>query len=159
MSILEWLYDSAAADLIRASLWGYPITLTIHGIGMGIVVGLLLVVNLRLLGYFRNISIQGLPKLWGWAVFGFIINLISGLLLFVADAPNFATNWAFLLKILMIVIGVVIAFLLKTAPVFKNIQNLNAEAVAGTKGRILAVTSLLVWLLAIIFGRLVGYVL
>jgi len=159
MSIFEWLYNTDAAGLIRASLWGYPITLTIHGVGMAIVVGLLTVVDLRLLGYFRRMPIQGLPKLWGWAVFGFIINLISGLLLFVADAPNFATNWAFLLKILMIVIGVVIAFLLKTAPVFKNIESLGAEAVAGTKGRILAVSSLLVWMLAIIFGRLVGYVL
>lgn len=159
MGILDWLYNSAAAEYVRASLWGYPITLTVHGVGMAIVVGLLIVVNLRLLGYFRSMPLQGVPKLWGWAVFGFVINLISGLMLFAADASNFATNWAFLLKISMIIIGVVLAFVLKAAPVFKNINNLEPQAAAGPLGRSLAALSLTVWTLAIIFGRLVGYVL
>ena len=59
MELLIWLETSGVATWVNESLWGYPIVLTSHAIGMAIVVGMVTVIDLRILGYAKRIP---LPK-------------------------------------------------------------------------------------------------
>ena len=77
MVFLEWLEFSALAEWVSASLWGYPITLTSHGVGLAIVVGIIFMLNLRLLGKFSGLPYQTLLSYMKLAWAGFLLNFIS----------------------------------------------------------------------------------
>ena len=57
MGFLIWLEEGALGIFIRESLWGYPIVLSSHAVGMAIVMGVVVALNLRVLGYAKDISI------------------------------------------------------------------------------------------------------
>ena len=60
---MEWIESSAFAEWVRTSFVGYPMLLTLHSIGMAIMVGLMFVVSLRLVGSFQRIPYVSLEKL------------------------------------------------------------------------------------------------
>ena len=76
--MFEWLESTSVALWVGESLWGYPIMLGLHVVGLAIVVGLFVMRDLRLMGLFDGISYESLDKLrpLGWT--GFIINAVSG---------------------------------------------------------------------------------
>lgn len=158
MEILQAIYDSELGRSMRESLWGYPIALTVHSVGMGILVGVLAVMNLRILGMFRRrMPFQVVKPIIWLGMFGFVINLISGLLLFIADPISYSTNTAFLVKIAGVIIGLVVLVMMIKTPEFKEIKTVEAAAVGGTNLQVLAYVSLAVWTIALIAGRLIGY--
>jgi len=143
---------------MRESLWGYPIALTVHSIGMGLLVGVLTVVDLRILGLFRNrMPFRVIKPIISVAMFGFVINLISGCLLFVSDSVNYVHNAPFLIKIGGVVAGMIVLWLMVRTPEFKQIQTVQATAVGGVNLKTLAYASLVIWVTAITAGRLIGY--
>ena len=97
--MFEWLETTPVAIWVGESLWGYPIMLGAHVVGLAIVVGLFVMRDLRLLGMFPGISYASLDSLrnLGWT--GFVINAVSGCFLFSSQASFFIENTAFLLKI------------------------------------------------------------
>ncbi len=155
MSFFIWLAESALGHAIRESLWLYPTMLSLHAVGMTVVVGLLLMIDLRVLGFAKAIPMPSLDRLYTVAWIGFILNLLSGSMLFAGDAPRFVTSVPFIIKIVCIVIGGVLAWLL-------------ARAVAAAPGdgsgampgnaRAIAAISMIVWVTAITSGRLTAYI-
>jgi hypothetical protein len=158
MDIFQSIYDSGLGQYMRESLWGYPIALTIHSIGMGLLVGVLMVVDLRIIGWFKgHMPFQVIKPIITVAMFGFIINLISGCFLFVSDPVNYVNNAPFLIKIAGVVAGMIVLWLMVRTPEFKRIETVEAGAVGGVNLKTLAWTSIAIWLTAIIAGRLIGY--
>lgn len=156
MTILESLEASFIADWFIDSLYAYPAMLTVHGIGMSIVIGILFIFNLRLLGLFKSIDIAAFKSLLKLAWAGFLINFISGCILFVQKASSFIENWAFLLKIAGVLIGTIMTVYLhkilkQQADTWISENNIVLSA------KVLAFTSIGLWSLVIIAGRIVGY--
>lgn len=156
MSLMEWLEQTALSEWVGTSLWGYPIMLTAHSVGMAIVVGVLFMLNMRIAGFFSSLEItpmRGLIKL-AWA--GFILNLASGVSLFASQATYFITHTAFLIKIGAIFLALINAAFLQN--IIKN--NATAwdvgEALSST-AKALSISALLLWSAAIIAGRLIAY--
>jgi hypothetical protein len=158
LGFLHSLENTGVANWVAGSLWGYPITLSSHGVGMAIVVGLIVMISLRLLGFFPNIPLVAVRRMLPYMWAGFWLNLISGVMLFMADARRFAASPDFLLKITFIVIGVAITwsfdmFLLKPA-----VAQGGDNAVLPRYARPFAIVSILLWWLAVILsGRLIAY--
>ena len=156
MAFLEWLEYSAFSDWGATSEWGYPMMITAHSVGMAIIIGLLFVLNLRLLGAFQQIPIASLRSLLKLAWTGFVINLGSGISLFISQATFFATHVAFLVKIAAIFLALINAAFIQQ---ILRQQAGNSDGGGVTiKMKILAVSSLTLWLTAIIAGRLVAYI-
>jgi len=157
MAFLEWLEYSALADWVATSIWGYPILLTAHSVGLAIIVGILFVLNLRLLGLFSDIAIVSLSGLLKLAWSGFILNLVSGFCLFSSQATFFVTHIAFLVKIAAILLAIVnAAFIQNLIKTQGDYWDSGGEVSGLAKG--LAMVSLLLWLTAIIAGRLIAYI-
>jgi hypothetical protein len=154
MSFLGWLADSAPGIAVRETLWMYPVMLTLHAVGMAIVVGLLLMVNLRVLGFAKAIPLASMKGVNSVVVSGFAVNFLSGAMLFVGDAPRYATSAPFLIKMLCIVIGGVLAWVLA-----RMLAATPPDRSGATSGhaRALAALSTVVWLVAITAGRLTAY--
>ncbi len=143
----QWLLGSN-------SIWAYPTVLTLHTFGMMVLVGAALMVDLRLLGFGRAIPLGSMRKLFGVMWGAFWLNLVTGTMLFIADATKRATQPLFLVKLTLVALGVVTIVLIKRS-LFDGRQE--PVVIPGSAKR-LAVTSLLVWCAAITSGRLLAYV-
>lgn len=148
MGFLLWLEESSAGVFIRESLWGYPIVLASHAVGMATVMGVVVALNFRVLGFAKDISPLAFDKLFivGWV--GFIINLVSGLLLFCNTPTSYFFQGAFQLKIAFIVSGGIL---------MKVVMN-SIRSGAGTGiTKLASAACILCWFGGVITGRLMAY--
>lgn len=136
---------------VLGSIWGYPIFLTFHSLGLGLLVGLLLIIDLRVLGFAKPLPLSELRKLMPWVWFGFVLNAVSGVVLFMADATKDFYSNSFRWKIFSIVVGLVIAVVLKNGALREDTEDTPAMA------KVLATLSLVSWAGAIVSGRLIAY--
>lgn len=156
MGLVIWLEATGLAEWVRVSYVGYPMMIACHAIGMAIMVGLSMMLDLRLLGRFDGIPIQTLHRYLGIAWVGFGINMLSGLALFAAQATQYVVDGMFLTKIGLVVAGAVTVGLLQTAIGRDAAAWRVASDVPGSV-RLIAIVSLLCWVGATITGRLIAY--
>lgn len=156
MELLAALENSGFGTWLRESpsIWAYPAILTLHTLGLGVLVGGNAVLDLRLLGWGKAIPLEPLEKLFPIMWAGFWVNAISGVALFVGDATTKGTTWVFMTKLVIIVVAVVMLVALRRS-VYGRGAALAAETPAS---RALAVMSLVLWFLAIVTGRYMAYV-
>ncbi len=110
MEFLSWLENTEFCTWIRGSgsIWAYPLVLTLHTTGMGILVGFNWALDLRLLGVARQIPVLAMEKFFKVMWFGFWLNLITGIVLLAADATTKMTSWVFGVKMLFIVFAMIV---------------------------------------------------
>jgi hypothetical protein len=159
---MEAIENSAIAIWVRESpsILAYTSILSLHAMGLAIVVGLNTLVALRLLGYVPEIPVPALRKLFPWMYIGFTINAISGLLLLAASLSTNLTKWMFLTKLFFILLAMINLELTRM-----KVFGPPALAAAGggtvvideQAARKFAWASLILWGLAIITGRLTSY--
>ncbi len=150
-AFLEGLQNSAFSAWVVGSdsIWAYPMILTMHTVGLGIVVGSAAILDLRLLGVGPGIPVAEMRRVFPLFWLGFFINLVSGLMLFVSEAADKAAQPVFLVKLLLVIIGVIV-----TARLRHVVFDADTPAL---RGRALAKVSLFVWAGAIVAGRLMAY--
>src|SRR5689334_24043097 len=104
MDMFAALQASAYGVWVRESpsLWAYPRVLTAHTIGLGILVGGNVALDLTILGVFPGIPVAPLERLYPIMWLGFWINAMSGLSLFIADAVAKAHQPVFFVKMAFI---------------------------------------------------------
>ena len=128
--------------------------LTVHAVGMAMLVGASTVIDLRLLGFASKLPIAPLRRLYGVIWAGFWIQIISGLLLLIGYPTKSFTNLDFYLKLILILFGMIATLKLKTR-VFSD-PNMS-ESDMMVKGKSLAIWSLLFWLAAVTSARMLAY--
>ena len=75
--MFEALENTAAAIWVGESLWGYPILLGMHVVGLAIVAGIFLMLDLRILGFNKGVSYESFLSLFRIAWIGLAINGLS----------------------------------------------------------------------------------
>ena len=105
MGVLVWLESLPLAVWVHESpsVWAQPTVLTLHTMGMGVLVGASWVLDLRLLGISRNIPLSAFRWVFSAVTISLIVNLVTGVLLFVARATTWGTAIPFLIKMLLVV--------------------------------------------------------
>jgi hypothetical protein len=149
MSTLYSLEDSSVGTLISSTEWGYAIVLSLHAIGMAILVGVSLMLSIRVLGFASFIPVTAMAPYWRVAQGGFVLNLFSGIALFCGSASEMYFNWAFRTKIVLVFVGLLLTWWLVKICIKRS------DKVSTAHARLAAVTTL-IWVLAIIAGRLIG---
>ena len=157
--MLGWLETSAVANWVALSFWAYPALLSVHILGLAIVVGIYLLRDLSLLGVASGVEPRIFLNLAPLAGFGFGINLVSGLLLFSSQATVFAASTPFLLKIICVTAGMLLAGRIHSRLRGRSVSTTQYQTALyrGNKPRLLAAVSLVLWLTAIGAGRLIAY--
>lgn len=143
--------------MLRESLWAYPAAETLHIIGLATLFGSVLIVDLRLLGINRGLSVSRLA--WHalpWTVGAFMLVMITGLLMFTAHASELLDNPIFMLKMGLIGASGLNAALLHTGAMSK-ISTWDVNAMPPISVRIAAVLSIVLWVIVIACGRLLAY--
>jgi hypothetical protein len=144
-SFSTWLRESS-------SIWAYPTVLTLHTLGLAVLVGANVAFDLRLLGFGASLRLEDLRPLFRAMWIGFWVNAISGAMLLAADATTKAATPLFLIKLTLVAVGVVLIVMTRRV-VYRN----GASGTVTAAGKALAIGSLTVWLIAIAAGRLMAY--
>jgi hypothetical protein len=148
------LQESALGHVMRSSPFLYPLAEILHILGFVILVGSIVVLDLRLLGLGR-IAIQPMAQLLlPLSRVGFLIAISMGFLLFSADAAHVVRNPAFLAKLLLIAAALVNIAIAHLGP-WRRAPLWHSEASAGAK--LTGFASLMLWISAICAGRLIAY--
>ncbi len=151
------LEGSSVGHWMREALWAYPAVETIHIIGLALLFGTIVIVDLRLLGLGRNISAVAVTRnVLPWTLAGFAVAAVTGSLMFTAHAAEFATLPIFLLKMTLIVLGGINAALLR-AGALKSAGLWDVATLPPRRVRAAAAVSLLLWTCVIACGRLLAY--
>jgi hypothetical protein len=156
MGFLSWLESTAYAEWVLISIVGWPLMLASHSLGLATIVGVVIVVNLRLLGLYTGVPYTALRKFLPIAWVGFSINLITGFSLFMTQATSYISNGPFLTKMGFILIGTVNLVMTQKA-LKREGPSWDAAGTVTSSGRMLATSSLIFWGLAIMTGRLIAY--
>jgi len=152
--MLEWLANTAMARMVQESMWGYPIILSAHAVGMAIFGGIVLVINLRILGLASGMSFSGLRTIYRICWAGLLLNAVSGALLFSADGERFISSTPFLIK-LMLLTTTIVLFAIMARQIFSSPQSIGN---LPSSTRVMAAISTLSLLGIIVAGRLIAYV-
>ena len=109
MSLLQQLENSGLSTWVRqsGSLWAFPGILLAHTYGMGIMVGIILGIDLKILGLMPALPMAPLQKFLPLVWLAFWVNAITGTVLLAADASTKLTNPDFGIKMVFIVLAVI----------------------------------------------------
>jgi hypothetical protein len=156
MAFLQWLESTGYSDWILTSPWGWPIVLSAHVVGLALVVGVMISLNLRLLGLYGSIPYTAVHDLMNLAWIGIAMNIFTGLSLFMAQATMYVQNMPFLVKISFVILGIISLVVLQKT-LRREAAAWQAAGAVTQNGRVLAATSLAFWLIAVAAGRLIAY--
>ena len=156
--ICEWLESTAPAVLVRESLYGFPILVGIHILGLIWSVGTLLWVDLRLLGLsFRQSRVSEVYRgLAPWFLSGFLVMFLSGATLFAGFATSAYANLYFRIKVVALLLAGLnaLAFHLLTQ---RRSAVWDAAPRPPAAVRLAGLVSVVLWTVVILAGRMISY--
>jgi hypothetical protein len=155
-SFATWLESTFMNKLMVDIYWMFPLMETIHFIGLILLFGALLVVDGRVLGWGRFINMKAAMAFIPVAIAAFALNLASGIL-FVASQPMvYMQNVVFQWKMALIVIAGINALWFWFGEHKELLQLADGED-APFRAKVIALASILLWVLIIIGGRMIPY--
>jgi hypothetical protein len=155
MHALQLLQDSQFASWLAQS--AYPIVITLHSLGMALLVGLLTLICLRVLGAAPGLPIHSLRRFMRIIWLGFCINAASGTLLFAISPVKFLHNGLFISKLCFIAAGLISGTMVSSMVLKPGDEYDIVAADPPLRAKSLALFSICFWLGAIITGRLLAY--
>ena len=154
--MLEWLSQSIVAQALTRFSTLYILVNAAHILSIGILVGAILPLDLRLLGFFRTVRLDALgPFLARSAKTGVVLAIVTGTLLFVVRADAYAENPAFLIKLVLLGFGIANALLLHASSAWQLAITTDRTPLIA---RSMAALSILIWTAAVVSGRWIGFV-
>lgn len=148
-----WMTAAFIAENSTSRVWVWPAAEALHFIGLWLLFGIVLVVNLRLVGMMKAVPFPVLHRLLPWAVLGLTINVLTGMM-FVIGQPFQYISWPFYWKMgLLLVAGFNLLYLtIVDAP-----WNVREGDSAPVLTRALAGTGIVAWLAVMYFGRMLPF--
>jgi hypothetical protein len=144
--------------------WAWPLAETFHFIGLCLLIGIVGMFDLRILGVARGLPIASLKRLLPWGVFGFALCLITGGLFVLGIGANLYDDNAYdviardeflQLKLLFIALAGLNLLAFYLTGMARRVDSLSAGDDAPLLAKVIAATSLLLWIGVVVFGRLI----
>jgi hypothetical protein len=157
MNFLAWLEQTAPSVWIRdaPTLWAFPFVLFLHTLGLGIVAGLSVAINVAMLKFGGRHALAPIERFFPVVWLGFTVSLVSGLLLLLAYPTKALTDPVFYLKI-----GLIVGALAQLQWLHRRIRAQGDAAPpiqVDRKVRVATLGAVALWLGAVLTGRLLAY--
>lgn len=153
--LLEWLAAWPLASAMRRSAILYLVVNAAHILAIALLIGAIVPLDLRLLGFFGNTSLEVLgPFLSRAAAVGLALAITTGFCLFSVRPAAYIANAAFVTKIVLLGIGAVNAVSVHMGSAWRAAVN---GGPVSWRLRIRAAVSLTVWAAALLAGRWIGF--
>jgi hypothetical protein len=155
--LASWLEATWLGEQMRNIFWLFPMMETVHFIGLAIMFGALLVIDVRVIGFGRFINMNAALKFIPVAIGAFMVNLLSGIAFLCANPFRYFPNIAFQWKMGLIVIAGLNALWFWFGE-HKILEQLADGEDAEFRAKVIAFISIAIWVGVIIFGRMIPYV-
>ncbi len=155
--VIRWLEATPINDFMLEVPWAFPASETLHFMGLTLLIGSIMVVDLRGLGLLRMIPFEQAHKLISLAIIGFGINLVTGALFLFADPSRYFANVGFRYKMLLILLAGINALVFELF-VFRKAGAGGASAQDSMTAKVTSGLSLVFWFTVLILGRFMPYV-
>jgi hypothetical protein len=153
--VLEAIANSDFALWVNASA-GWPIALTIHAFGTAVVIGLMFIIGLRLMGFFRTIPYTSLRKLIPLVWIAVIFQAISGSTLWVTKPEAYLRDGMFEVKLSLVAVACIVMGIFHVT-IRREDAGWEASGAVSSRGYKIVVASCLLWGAVVIAGRLTAY--
>jgi uncharacterized membrane protein len=158
LSVCEWLQSLPWASGIKHSAWQFPVIESVHSLALSAMLWPAALLDLRLIGVIQQrrpvsqVAAQFLP--WVWT--GFIVMIMTGVLLFASEAVKCYNSPFFRVKLLLLSLAGVNALLFHTT-VFRNVDEWDKNSPTPWRAKLAGAASLLVWIGVVAMGRALAY--
>ena len=150
-----WLDSEFITRYQYRHAWAWKTLETFHFMGLCLLFGVVLIANMRLMGWLRSAPLEGIRKLLPWGLWGFIVNSITGMLFFIGQAFQYIENPAFHLKMICILLaGANVLYLTW----HDELWEMGAGDEAPVTVKFLAASQIFLWVGVIYFGRMLPYI-
>lgn len=147
-------FARAVGAAVTGETWIWPTCETLHFIGLCLLFGITAMVDLRVLGLMKGVPFQALHRLLPWGVLGFAVNMVTGVLFFVADPDQYTTNPPFQWKIILILLA---GLNLLYFTIFETPWSLEPGEDAPAIARLVAASALLLVVGVMFCGRMLPF--
>jgi hypothetical protein len=148
-----WLH----AFVVHHEPWVWPLCETLHYLGLSLLLGTVGLFDLRAFGMAKGVALAAIHRLVPWGVAGYAVNVLTGIVFFAGHPDQYFYNDAFRFKALfMAVAGINIAVFYGSA-ISRDMKTLPPDAPAGPLLRLVAGTSLSMWIAVLVCGRLLTF--
>jgi hypothetical protein len=156
-SFSTWLMGTDYSKFVVNNAWVWPVGEALHFIGMSLLVGVIGILDLRMLGVAKGLPVRPLHDMVPWGVAGFILNIITGFTFYAGDPFQYIHNPAFWWKMGFIAAAGlnILAFYLF---VYNHIARLGPGEECPGSAKAVGGLSLLLWCGVMYFGRMLPFV-
>jgi hypothetical protein len=155
---LTALQELAPVAALRGSRWVYPLVNAGHIVGLAMLFGAILPLDLRLLGAWRSVPLDHLARvLVPVALAGLALAAVTGLMMFAVGAAKYAGIALFPVKLGLIAAAVANALLLRRSPAWTRARLAGVRTPPTARLRLAGLLSLGLWLGAVLCGRFLAY--
>lgn len=151
--LFEWFEMTSIGVVVRESIWMFPVIEAVHLLGLCLLGGTLLVVDLRMLGWGLNRQTIGelSDNMRPWLNGAIALMGTTGVLLFLSEAVKCYYNQSYWVKMITLVIALIFTFTLRA-----HVAG-NGGMSASIRTRLVAVASMMLWFTVAAAGRWIGF--
>lgn len=157
MPFAQWLRATAASDWINSSRWLWPLCESLHFMGLSLLVGITGFFDLRLMGFFRNVSVAAARDLMPFALIGFGLNVVTGTVFLIGLPEQYVANrvWWFKVGFLMLA-GLNAAFY--ETRLSAKVLALEPGGQLPRAAKLVGFVSLVSWFAVLYCGRMLAFI-
>ncbi|HEX6997946.1 MAG TPA: DUF6644 family protein [Gammaproteobacteria bacterium] len=155
-AIYDWMTSTPISAFVVGYPWTWPTLESLHFIALCFLIGALLIMDLRLIGFQRLIPLRAVHSLMPVAIIAFAVNLVTGVLFVFGDPRLYAINPAFQLKMLFVLLAG-LNFLLYYTKVEPKLATLGPHDATPVLAKAVGAASLICWFAVLSYGRLLPY--
>jgi hypothetical protein len=155
-TVFDWMESTWIHDFVLDYPWTFPTLEALHFVGLCLLMGALLIMDLRLIGFQRIIPLSAVHSLMPVAIIGFALNLVTGLGFVFSDPGMYFLNGAFQVKLALIALAG-LNFLIYFVKVEPLLANASSTTTMPSVAKAIGAASLVLWFGVLILGRLLPY--
>lgn len=148
------LKSASVTRMLSDYPWTWPAAEVLHFIGLALLFGVVLAVNLRLLGFMKHVALVDVYKLLPVAMWAFVIQGVTGMVFFIGQAFQYIDNPAFHWKILLMLVAAANVLYLT---LFDDFWELGPEDEAPLLAKVASASQVALWIGVLFFGRMLPY--
>ena len=156
-SVVVYLKSSALAQWVVSTPWAWPLAETFHFLGLALLFGAIGPLDFRLLGFMRRVPIASFRALVPWAVAGFLVNLVTGIVFLVAAPDQYIANLAWWPKVFFIVVAGLNVLMFEVTQK-STLANLPPGQDTPPVFKVMGGVSIVSWFMVLFWGRMLAFI-
>ena len=155
-AFVAWIKSTGLSNAILVNPWVWPAAEAIHFVGLALLLGTVGLFDLRLMGFFRGMSIRAARELMPFAIIGFLLNFLTGLVFLIGAPDQYAFNHIWWYKVVFLILAGLNAAVFE-ATVSRQVVYIDAGQDTPALAKVIGAMSLFAWLGVLYWGRMLPF--